>query len=112
MGSGEGLVACRTAKVRPREVRMDPERWARIKSIFHEAAEQPAGLRASYVRSRCDGDEALAVEIEALLDAQDRDESFIESPAFYILTQSPNEPDYQVAGRLIGSYRVIRKIGS
>ena len=57
---------------------MKPERWARIKPIFYEAAEQPAQERAALIRSRCDGDESLALEIESLLEAHDQAGAFIE----------------------------------
>jgi len=60
---------------------MKPDRWARIKLIFSEAAEQPADKRAAFIRSLCDGDESLAMEIESLLDAHSQAGSFIEGPA-------------------------------
>ena len=56
---------------------MKPERWARIKPIFYEAAEQPADERSAFIRSRCGDDESLALEIESLLGAHDQAGSFI-----------------------------------
>ena len=45
---------------------MKPDRWALIKPIFAEAAEQPAAERAAFIRSRCNGDDLLVAEIESL----------------------------------------------
>ena len=57
---------------------MKPDRWALIKPIFAEAAEQPAPDRAAFIRSRCNGDDLLVAEIESLLGAHDQAGSFIE----------------------------------
>src|SRR5437773_6814827 len=91
---------------------MKPDRWARIKPIFYEAAEQPADERIAFIRSRCGGDESLALEIESLLSAHDQAGAFIEEPS---ADQTAPElgvqlPDLLI-GRRIGAYEVIRKIG-
>jgi eukaryotic-like serine/threonine-protein kinase len=90
---------------------MQAERWLRIKSIFHDAVEQPPGERAAYVRSRCDGDEALASEIECLLAAHDQATSFIEAPAADSTIEAETEPSEQMIGRRIGAYELTGEIG-
>jgi len=91
---------------------MKPERWARIKPIFYEAAEQPAEERAAFIRSRCDGDESLALEIESLLGAHDQAGAFIEGVPnnSMALTLDVQLPDALI-GRRIGAYELIRGIG-
>ena len=90
---------------------MKPERWARIKPIFYEAAEQPADERAAFIRSRCGDDESLASEIESLLGAHDQAGSFIEGlPDESTVTLDLQPPD-TIIGRRIGAYEVIREIG-
>src|SRR2546425_411189 len=95
----------------PRRV-MKPERWAQIKSIFFAAAEQPADERAAFIRSQCNGDESLAVQIESLFAAHDQAGSFIESfpneEATVDLVDLPIEP---MIGQQIGPYKVISLIG-
>ena len=88
---------------------MTPERWAQIKSVFYSAAELPTADRSEYIRSRCGGDGALAAEIEELVAAGDQAPSFIESPAFQ--GARPEDHDGE-AGKMIGPYRVVRKIGA
>src|SRR5262245_18105760 len=87
---------------------MDAERWARIKSIFFAAAEQPADVRATFIRSECGGDESLAVEIESLFAAKDEAGSFIE--AFPTDETTLALEDLQT-GEQIGPYKVIKMIG-
>src|SRR6266536_3089385 len=91
---------------------MKPDRWARIKPIFYEAAEQPADERIAFIRSRCAGDESLALEIESLLLAHDQAGAFIEDPPADPTASAPGVqlPDLLI-GRRIGAYEVIRKIG-
>ncbi|HET8675622.1 MAG TPA: protein kinase [Blastocatellia bacterium] len=91
---------------------MKPERWARIKPIFYEAAEQPADERSAFIRSRCGDDESLALEIESLLGAHDQAGSFIEGlpNESTTLTLDAQPPD-TIIGRRIGAYEVIQEIG-
>src|SRR5947207_1436673 len=49
---------------------MTPQRWSRIKSLFHEALGQPAAERGAFVAHAVGGDESLAAEVLGLL-AQD-----------------------------------------
>jgi hypothetical protein len=35
---------------------MNPERWERLKPLFHEALEQDAGFRTEFLRAACVGD--------------------------------------------------------
>jgi hypothetical protein len=91
---------------------MNPERWARIKPIFYEAAEQPVSERAAFIRSRCDGDESLAMEIESLLGANDRAGSFIEAlPTEEATIDLEDLPIQPMIGKQIGPYKVISLIG-
>jgi hypothetical protein len=89
---------------------MDAERWARIKSVFNAAAERPASERATFIRSKCGGDESLASEVESLLAAHDGAGSFIEAlhtgEATVALEDPPVEP---MVGRQVGPYKVIKR---
>lgn len=91
---------------------MRPERWARIKPIFYEAAEQALNERAAFIRSRCGGDESLALEIESLLSAHDQAGAFIEGTPIDRTKSAPGVklPDL-LSGSRVGAYEVIREIG-
>lgn len=91
---------------------MSPEQWARLKDLFRVAIECDPTMRAAYLDEACADDTVLRAEIGSLLASHDRAENFIESPAFAdavkALTESPAE---RIAGRRVGSYRLIREIG-
>src|SRR5437773_7285872 len=88
---------------------MKPDRWALIKPIFSEAAEQPAAARAAFIRSRCNGDDLLVAEIESLLGAHDQAGPFIEGlPG---VTTTDNQGPDKMIGRLVGAYELVREIG-
>lgn len=56
---------------------MTPERWQRIEELYHSALEQPPDERADWLAKTCAGDESLRREIEALLEANERAETFL-----------------------------------
>lgn len=91
---------------------MNAERWTHIKAIFHDATEVADRERATYIRSRCGGDEALALEIEALLSAHDQASSFIEGLPDNTITSAPDNlaPDKMI-GRPVGAYELVRELG-
>ena len=61
---------------------MDPERWTRVKAIFHDALARDPADRPAYLAEACGGDEDLRAELERLLEAQREAETFLEwSPA-------------------------------
>ena len=57
-------------------------RWQRVKEIFHAAAERAAEERASFLDEACAGDVELRREVESLLDADEREDSFLDAPAY------------------------------
>jgi serine/threonine protein kinase len=58
---------------------MTPERWQRIKELFHAALERQPDERTSFLAGRCAGDAALLAEVASLLERH-RDDSFMEMP--------------------------------
>src|SRR6185436_4327410 len=90
---------------------MKPDRWERIKLVFSEAAEQPAADRAAFVRSRCHGDESLAVEVEVLLGAHDQAGSFIETPPYDETKMLSGRARDNMIGRRVGAYVLVSEIG-
>jgi hypothetical protein len=60
---------------------MDPDRWRKVESIFHEALDAGDSGRAGVLEQSCAGDEALRREVESLLAQHEKGGSFIETPA-------------------------------
>jgi eukaryotic-like serine/threonine-protein kinase len=61
---------------------MTPERWQKVKEIFHAALDKPVAERNAFVAQACNGDDELRIEVESLLASLEKDGSFIDSPAY------------------------------
>ena len=85
------------------------ERYARASELFQSAAELPPPERAAFLQAECGGDDALQREVESLLEADARSDSFIEEPISAIPADLVTEEN--LAGRQFGAYRVIRELG-
>ena len=81
---------------------MTPEQWSRVKEIFNVALEQAPDRQRTFVAEASADDDAVRVEVERLLDAQQRSADFIEHPAASDL----------LSGRVISHYEIGRLIGS
>jgi serine/threonine protein kinase/Tol biopolymer transport system component len=92
---------------------MTPERWQRIKKLYHSALERDTGEQAVFLAEACDGDEALRGEVESLLHCDTRAERFIESPALEVAAKLCAEDRVQsMAGRQIGPYQILSLLGA
>ena len=100
---------------------MDPERWQRVESIFQKALDADEDRRARVLVESCAGDESLRREVESLLAQHENAVEFMERPAFAgpagaPLPSRPRSEDSDSAGipagRVIGHYRIVGKIGS
>jgi WD40 repeat protein/serine/threonine protein kinase len=112
---------------------MTPERWQRIKQLYHTALEREANEREAFLAEACAGDEAFRIEIKSLLRCDARAEGFMEAPALEVAAQlqaeeqaaetfdplshtnlDPSKPgsgSSPVPPIFIGDYRVLRKLG-
>jgi eukaryotic-like serine/threonine-protein kinase len=84
------------------------EQWQQIKEIFALALEKDPKDRTRFVEEACAGDDALRREIESLLSNYEGDQCFLEeSPASDLSSAWAKG----MAGRRIGSYRIIDRCG-
>lgn len=60
---------------------MTPERWQRVKELFHAALERPADERAIFLGEACGDDAETRAHLDRLLDANAAAGSFLETPA-------------------------------
>ena len=98
---------------------MTPERWARLEEIYQGAAAVDVESRAAFLQDACAGDDALLHELDSLLACHDKAGSFIEQPAFFVSgndwlsAEDAGEEDAAAfVGRRIGSYELVRLIGT
>src|SRR5690348_5495439 len=92
---------------------MTAERWRQIEDIFTQAMDCPLPERAQFLSRVCQGDEELRREVKSLLACDAPDRRLIEVPRDFDGSSSlggESAPD--MAGRRIGTYRLIRLIGS
>lgn len=87
---------------------MTPEQWARLKTIFHDALDQPVESRRAWLADACGGDTELLREAEALLTAHDTAGGFLDQPAQI----DPEDVDTLLPGSHLGKdYQINGVIG-
>ena len=80
---------------------MTPERWQRVKELFHDALERPADERAAFLAEACRDDAEARAALERLLDAHARADDFLETPAVGTAVEPSRPP---LTGRVIGGW--------
>jgi len=97
-----------------RDKEMRDKDWQRIKWLFHQALDLSSAERTSFLDDACRGDLELRNQVESLLLANDQAGEFIASPALVEagLVSLTDLAAESVAGRRIGPYEVVRKLGS
>src|ERR1051325_3236032 len=87
---------------------MTPERWQKVKQIFHTALDKPAAERTAFIAQACNGDDQLREEVEALLASSEKDGSFIDSPAYEAAaTLITNQAAELKKGTTLGAYDIV-----
>ncbi len=84
---------------------MDAQRWQRQWQLFHQALACEPGARAAWLVEHCADDDALRVEVLALLEAHEGE-----------LTPLDRAPTHAVGeglqvGQVVGRFRVVRELG-
>ena len=98
---------------------MKPDSWSRVEQVFHLALKVEESQRAAFLEQTCAGDVDLLREVEALIAADKKAETFLESPAVEVLGQTTRmlPPDGSGTGedRLPGStvshYLILDRLG-
>ena len=90
---------------------MDPDRWKRVDSLYHQAAARTGDDRSTFLGEACDGDEALRREVESLLAHDDAAGPFLEESALSIAAREEADHMPRLTGRRVGPYLVGELIG-
>jgi serine/threonine protein kinase len=86
-------------------------------SLFHQALQQPAERRATFLEQACAGDEGLRRRLEVLLHAHDNPASFLGQPPVdpagivEALPPPDGRPHREGPSDRIGPYRLLQRIG-
>ena len=87
---------------------MTPERWQKVKEIFHAALDQPLAERTQFIARACADDDELRKEVESLLSSSEKDGSFIDSPAYAAAaTLITDQPAELKKGATISAYEIV-----
>ncbi|NQU24234.1 MAG: protein kinase [Candidatus Nealsonbacteria bacterium] len=78
--------------------------------LFHQALEQPADRRASFLDTACSGDADLRERVEVLLRAHVNPGSFLEAPPPGV-DATLDQPITEKPGTVIGPYKLLEQIG-
>lgn len=86
----------------------DPDRQERVKAILDAALDLDPAARAAFVSGECADDATLLEEVRSLLEAVDRTGDPLERP----LPQHSELGAPALEGTLLGSYRLLRRVGA
>jgi serine/threonine protein kinase/Tol biopolymer transport system component len=87
--------------------RPDPDRFARVESIFHAALERPAAQRSAFLDEACGGDAALRGEVASLL-GREGNSTPLERPALENLAAAARLQ----SGDTVGHYAIVEVLGA
>ncbi|HEX6903845.1 MAG TPA: protein kinase [Thermoanaerobaculia bacterium] len=93
---------------------LDVDHWRRIEPLLDQALDLPPEERSAFLDSACADDPDLRADVEALLAADQGAGAFLDTPAGEYAPDLFEEEDVEedLAGRLVGPYRLLREIGS
>src|SRR5215471_10217529 len=88
---------------------MTPERWQKLRELFHGAFERNPEERAAYLAEACRADPALRTEVEGLISSDQRASGFLEPTRAMLL--GADGPLALKPNQSVGHYRIIEAIG-
>jgi eukaryotic-like serine/threonine-protein kinase len=96
----------------PGEVRrmMNAAEWARIESLFPQAAELKPEERLRFLERECAGEPAVRAELEAMLEASGAEDRLLDAPIGLSSTQE-RMTELLPAGARLGSWKIRSLIG-
>ena len=87
--------------------------FRRIRRIFEEALERPAGKRRAFVENACAGDAAILREVNRMLDAEGQADPLLDGLASAPPSSSaPEEGRFPAGTVLAGRYRILGLLGT
>jgi len=90
---------------------MTPQRFQRVREIYHAALDVRSGERSAFLERICSGDTALQHEVESLL-AADAEAGTFMATAAEENKQPLGPPAGPLTGRILGSYEVVSALGA
>ena len=88
---------------------MDSKRWNIVQDLFAAALERSPEVREAFLRDACGSDEELYQEVTSLLRADEQEHSLLQGSAADALGLPG---DISVVGKQVGTYRIVKQIGT
>jgi serine/threonine protein kinase len=90
---------------------MNDENWEHVTQLFNRVLSEATESQNAFLATACADDE-LRCEVESLLAAYRKADEFIETPAVTDILKLVDSNRYELsAGKRIGQYEVVRKLG-
>ncbi len=83
-----------------------------IEDLFGRALAEPPSRRAIFLDRECTGNPARRERLERLIRFAESDDGFLERSPLYLRSDERVAPSLCAPGRLIGAYRLLRRLGS
>ena len=91
---------------------MANDRWQQIKEVFHSALERAPHDRPAFLAEACASDESLRRDVESLIEAHEKEGSFIDAPAFEMAAGwLADDAGDSLVGREINHYKILETLG-
>jgi eukaryotic-like serine/threonine-protein kinase len=91
---------------------MTTEQWRKVRNLFEEALELELSARAEFLATKFDGDDRVRTQVIRMLRDHEVAADFLERPlGVNAAAVALADESRQAAGRMIGSYRIVREIG-
>jgi len=87
---------------------MSFDRQARIAAVFDQVVDEPAATRPASIERLCDGDQALADEVRALLDADAEPHPFLAEGVERLAAELLDAVDDPTLPRRFGRYVLVK----
>ncbi len=93
---------------------MNPQRWAQIQDLFHDALQLPSDQRPEFLAAACNDDPELRREVVSLLAHEGRAEELLEAPVWGTgpAVEESQSLEPLSVGAWIAQYRITGKLGS
>lgn len=90
---------------------MTPERFARVRAVYLEAAKLAGAERDAYLSEACAGDSALEAEVRELLALGDPDDEAVDALVAGVARELRDDIEEDVALDAVGPYRTLEVLG-
>jgi serine/threonine-protein kinase len=91
---------------------MDSQRWERLQSIFHGAADLPVDQQKAYLQSACADDPTLLPQVLAMLEEDSRGDSVLDRDLADVAYETLKPNSATISGHPdFGPYRIQRLLG-